>query len=1738
MSLTKFILKTYIDKTWKQTTEQITESAVKLFEIGERRHIYDIIDKITKLEVSSFSFPQIELIIIAIVKYLEINLKEENVIPEKTMELLGSCLKRIRKKKDNNIKLDWKLFYKIANINSNFYTLSAVQSTLDQIKPFIRHNFLIEDYLFIKKDFLFYLYHFANVSQFKKGFMFLFWFVPNEFLQKDTELQDILFNYFKNSTFSNNLFCSFFQRILKAKTYSLSPNINFETFCEIYFSKLELYSNNKVLTGFINDLVYTKNQSKEKDSFEVVLFLLLFSPSLKEYRPLIEQHLSLMLDKLLLTMSANRDDDETNLFALNFYSSFVFCLFRKFLKKKKNKVIKGIKGKKVRRNNIYKKNKEMFERLVYLINGVFWNTIKMFFLYCNTYSVELVNISLILMHYPKEIPKLDEMVDLCNIYLKNEDIQKYITSFSCILYLLIREKDLQNKKVVDMLIAGTNKCIEMISTNNKDTLDLIFVTLEEIYLLSHYVKEHSKKINNFFIYLNETALFLYKKIIPIFDCIKSVKNYENCLYSINNFISKETSKEIDKLLIDYVLNTEIEYKNISLYLNKIKNSEYLFSYSLSSIVIENDEHCNKIQQHFIYDTRNVNNIELLISTEKQFLFYQNIFCNISLYDVDIIKFKKEIFNVVYCLINQNHSSYKYGKLLRVFLSTIIEELCLMKRQSDKDEYYNIKDIKFVIEIYETFVLPYINSISCNDINDEQKLFVFLSLSHCFIYDYGHIFINYTDEIKDYDILPKEFINIYKQYNTILNNIIKVTQGLVPVIMRIKEENDKYHLSDILNSILAKHINSHQHIKKENFNKYSYDYYQKYYETFYDNKSVSYWRNSCYYDKAFLLFKAISKKEKEYSDSLSVLLCKFDRFNFFGSHILSSNNSAICLSLYDTLYNKYIKDIDAITNNPLSIADKKRIDNIIYNISFLAQMKIKYSNEDMFEIVFNEIIVLFSKILSKNYQKSNVLYLIIKDLLWFYGKYFISETSKGKNEEYPHLNKLIITSIKETTKYMDIILKNKDEIEQSKEKFMRNKETYVITVNKIINDTIEAFVVNNNELFNSQLHKAFYIGTVLYFFVMQLDIKKKENKELLYKILSISIKFSVQKSIPYIYRKIWMEYVYGILLLINNKYSLKYEITFYTEDEYTKNMSQIIRKAKSTLINLNSVPVEYIIKNVYKDIHDINISISFEELYQSLLEINDWESENKLNKKASYIFNIHIRSFSPNIGIIPSNNQSNDLLNYIKGLMTYYSFESIGDYLNLQNWSIIYYLLKFNVIPFDSLIYDNLIEKYNKRKSENTLKTITECICGLIIYELNIKKDLLNSSKRLISMLCMFYTNLTNKRIDYMLEGLFTFFLSSVTLEQLEIFFEHYLELLPDFFCISMFKYLSLIYSNSIIFLQNKDIVIKKIEHLFEKCNTSRQFFLEAKIVIPSLISIYSWLKGLIVNEKRLFTTTFSNEVPSFLDNFMLSIYTNNKENKECKLLFEELLINYGEYFNKDYERFIKLTNYIGDLLTLSNESNEVEDYKKEYNLLINSFPQPINKYEIINSMCKYIMNNKDIKCIQFLLLQIELIYDKDIHQLTIIKKHSYEQQWMMILQLLSTLKKYKYTRGNLNNFFLLFFITLPDEENKMIAESIYMDNKYKELYRKNYIENDDSLYGCINQLNNHLFVLPNYIQKMIVEIGKKFKTMNEKEKSIIKNAFIEAYNKYQYTFYYMKEFMSKECEEVLMILSKNDKYFI
>ena len=69
--------------------------------------------------------------------------------------------------------------------------------------------------------------------------------------------------------------------------------------------------------------------------------------------------------------------------------------------------------------------------------------------------------------------------------------------------------------------------------------------------------------------------------------------------------------------------------------------------------------------------------------------------------------------------------------------------------------------------------------------------------------------------------------------------------------------------------------------------------------------------------------------------------------------------------------------------------------------------------------------------------------------------------------------------------------------------------------------------------------------------------------------------------------------------------------------------------------------------------------------------------------------------------------SNNLLNYIKGLMTYYSFESIGDYLNLQNWSIIYYLLKFNVIPFDSLIYDNLIEKYNKRKSENTLKTITQ-----------------------------------------------------------------------------------------------------------------------------------------------------------------------------------------------------------------------------------------------------------------------------------------------------------------------------------------------------------------------------------------------------------------------------------------------
>ena len=295
------------------------------------------------------------------------------------IEILYYTLKYI-----TNYHIDWKLFYTLFNI-----TESGELMTEYKYKFFISlHRFYSEDSITINEYKILVKTFFDDLSNFRddNAIHNFIYFLPKKYIVEDNELQLRLLNLMKNMQPDFFNCCCFFHKIIRknGKLYfSKEPEKNkeyIETFIKYYFTLLNLYILNDAKikkSDYESPIPILNSDEKEAIKFEksvvCILIELLFNPNFKDIYPLVESHLTLILNNKHLLLKEKSDDPITKNY-INFLQTLIYGINRLFHDKHYDKNL----GKFVKIPKKYEENKILYDRLLLILKYLSLNLEKLF----------------------------------------------------------------------------------------------------------------------------------------------------------------------------------------------------------------------------------------------------------------------------------------------------------------------------------------------------------------------------------------------------------------------------------------------------------------------------------------------------------------------------------------------------------------------------------------------------------------------------------------------------------------------------------------------------------------------------------------------------------------------------------------------------------------------------------------------------------------------------------------------------------------------------------------------------------------------------------------------------------------------------------------------------------------------------------------------------------------------------------------------------------------------------------------------------------------------------------------------------------------------------------------------------------------------------------------------------------------------------------------------------------------
>ena len=1649
------------------------------------------------------------------------------------LKFLSKILKTY--KKFINIKLNWKIYYKIFDmflslsqnvcitliaIKKNNYFNTIYSFALTAKKLFIYSE---EDYIYLKKIIYRYLFSMNN-KDIITAIDIILLFLPRKFYAEDKEFQENIFNLLNNRKDFSNSLLSIFKDILKEKKDLF---IDKKQFILKYFELLMNFFSNSNEKKIIKN-----NKNKNKKIYTIsysMCWIFVFintHQNFYEFKDIINNNSKIFIDFLNLNLIKENVNDENNI-----YVTILFQILYSIKTILFEKQINYITKLKIEKFYVLNENNRM--TLEKLINKFLNLILKCLFYYDEEEDSFLIMEQLSTIYEFNLNEKIFYFYELLFNEIEN-NFSEFITKLTAFSKIFLNINNIKNKKYSNFLNKIILLCPNFItSANEEQNINILYFInyIMCLFLENNYNESYYDSIK---LSIYKVSIEILNRILQIFDFISS-NNIQffffDFLYLSYKLNPEKNKIYIKKKLFNFHIDNNLSKENLSVYFLFIcyicENFYEIYKNTIADLV--NYNYINEnivINNHFIikYDFSKIN-FSIEEFNKKKLSYYKEFFScldfNFDLNEQD----KKQLFD--FCALYLNQKEKIYQKISIIIIYNLIDNLLSKKIMNEKidNEFIKIdlpskENINITIEIYNIFILPYLqymqqicliynekdnnNDINIlltklNKTNDTliDIIILFLKLSKIFIeaIDNPYLLSEYNIEYKEIYKIKEDILNTtFDLYNNFLykTKLIKNQNILKKYIQLLLSETidpSKNSLSQY-NSSLKKIDLYYEYINKKNIGLYQLLNHQFFYVGMlrYFKIKNNYLVNKELFIKKIKILKNIFiySLDHQFKENLYESL---EGINY----ILNKDE---LYALYKEIYQYYLEKIKKKYLKNKSFKNDNMVLNMIYFYSIFSEINISCNLEKYPEIMFD-----FIELISYLKEDNILLALAIMEKKLFKKKNFLPVSTRLIENR---INSLISFEIKFEGKKIENNIKYK--IFENLEKYFFDKFKDKNFFNEKTNQNLTLFIFDliiylcdlsekiDYEFFNK------FENIIFDTFITNENLNQKK---ICLSILSIILQCKFENN-----------YIFSITEYKNLSQE---EINNYIKNIYKNKL--IITKDYIYIINRNIQKLDFDTNNNYiKDFLQNNFESFLKSLLytkdlisnQQLIKISKEESPSStltsINKYWEYKFLFHIFS-------IYKINISLDEM--------YKLFEKIkDDFDDLISISIICQV--FSALIKKNIIFDN--------DNENIIKDI----------------------KLYLKNFLEFYTNNKNQFIDNSVIKFFIFIISSCSInkflslfkdeQNLFIYFKY-----EDELAIEMFDIIGTIFNVTkinFIFENNKKIILNENDNI----NITTQF---------------NVIKNFLNNKKKLINK--EDRISSLIQMLLFSCMNITYDNLKCDLNYESEIISLVNYFMKNFEVnyqlkkiiinivfycqkiFILYPNDLINILMFVSENFD-DDYLNDFTIIDigNNFNINID-INLIKEYLKIINDNFDKN--QYNFYQFQFLLDFIINLLKfnlnkIIVDDSDNEILFLIFSLINNCKSEELREFIMNNL-LVFYVNSLSSENSLklikdIQEFLLNNNNNHKL--NNYFKTSKySLYVLGAYFKGFYLEIPNYIENIILFFKKIYREKYKRigiESKIIKNIIKDFLEKY--TNYYLnliKNSLSEEGQDALRDLTNTNIYF-
>ena len=1546
-------------------------------------------------------------------------------------------------------------------------------------------------------------------------------------------------------------------------------------FIQYFFTYFNLYIQDdaKITKNMISNPKYEESKTiiklRNKINVSVVdiLVFLLFNENFKEYSSYIEDHLKILLNNKHLYLKENSRDSITKNY-ISFLQIFIYEVYNLFNERIYDIDIENM----VSITKPFEENKYRYNRLLVVLKYFSLNFEKLFLFdnegsYLSQKSLfVLLSSNQIKEEYMKQVLiniNLEHYLKMLNFFRANSETKmgKYIMKLYTIMPLLLNEYVFSKyPKVREMIKESIIFLADNVSSAH-ETIDndILLIFCYELYKVRDLSKKN--KIYEFLIpIITEATIKIMNNLLRILDliCKNNNLNYNVFVMSMKKFLDKESLKKISLTYANFIENNEIDSSNLEYYFYFLTDEEEinLFNYIYNNLLYIDSSNNIEINKHFLYPKEdkdfNINvcecSVEIFIEKQLQgfgslfsFLDYSKVLTNDTML--------KKFYQIYYALINQKDEKFKklaielYGYVICSLLDCKIRESNINEEEKiSLIEFPSDREINIVLQIYEKLILPYekfiVEYMEKNDNNKdnykdidkqtlEQIFGIYMKLIHelCCAKINFLLIINYNDEEEkeEYKYI-KDQISLYKKHKNFVNNSLKI---IIKIIEYNKKDVDKQLFNNHLTSIYLDEILSLQIKSSSERLHTTYQWFNSLNEIIYSNNQVSEFKDFYYEnhinivsDHHYKVIRYLTPKSDLYYKFLNIFLENYNSVNHPPSIISSctldfySLNQEKLKKLYNDIFTIFVEKLEQIKTNTLSdsLTEQNMMKNIadtFNDFSILYIALFPYDSLDVIKKLFKIIILL--KI--KKYRKIDLFISGIINQM----KVILQITKHIYLQKDNRFDKYKKNSIIEEE--MDKIHKIVSENYKNQKYLFQHNQNIKEFIEKALAIIFPSEIDNNNSKNKNDITNKYNINKIEEFLIFGLliDYIKAglDKKEDLYrKVIQIIFNNLILQRVPVSIRILWIQKL-GILMQEEFNYYLEYEwIIFKSKEEYLELWNKL-KYEKSGRTSMLSYPMERIkiIKFKFDKYLDNNLNYDFdiEKFLYSMAEVDEYEEDQKLVKKATKKLNSLDEVVSK---LVINKFKEKKGLDFKKAKMFYNMFklkyiDYDCDFVKNFNCSS---LICGKKIKHNCVVYEFLLGKYEYMFENNLFKE----------KDRNDLWEIMNK-----------FTRRVDKIIDERIYAFFNYIFLNYALRDLEFIFDFDFYKYPIDFVADMY----FLYHQDLPSLRSetKMFINSKTEELLTRIfATDENVILDLNYLVYVLKMYYTTNK--ILNYNYYF---FKSECTDKLyEHYMGLLEKVNTKHGRYALFtiyhfFFEYLNNNIDILKKTIQIIslcINEFNSSSDKTTMSDKSKKIV---KNIELQLRFFTGEIH----FPSLCDTIVdllnkeNDRNDTNKKIYLQVINIIYKGQKH--LNINKYTSQQIFNSLFKVFSAIKNEK-LKKDFSSIFLGFFNDLTEEENIKFIEKyekyIYEENGDKNKY--------DYIYILMNQLLRFKIGLPDYMQKFITKLKVVNRSDNDKLKKIIIDSLKLAMNYYHGSYIFMKENISEECKEVLEELTRERAYIV